>query len=847
MTEKARARSITSATVAVALLLAGITTAGDDALIRIERRSDADRNALIEAGVTLIAETNDALFATGSPMHVASAAQGRSLIATVVEQTITDTRFALAGLRPGFTETDLLVCGHVIARGADWLLIKEFDFASLGCLESSGWFLHVLDMDPLAAIKEQPVSTREVRQSNPLVQEMVDRVDSALALSHWSALSQSTDWTTRHSSSQGCFDAAAYVYNLFSAFGLTTEYQHHTSGYADNVIGTIPGLTEPELVYIAIGHLDDLPSSGLAPGADDNASGTAMVTALAEVMSDYCFARTTKFIAVTGEEQGLNGSDHYADNAAAAGENIQAVLNGDMIGWEGDGQPAVENLDINYNSGSQWLATAMIDAAADYSTGLAINAFPCSTMTYSDHAPFWSNGFSAVCGITDNEGFCGEVGNYPYYHQSSDTIANCGAGAVDFEASVIRTYLATMAHLAEPLARVPDPPAGIIAEADGANRIALSWAGSGLGIDYRIFRSTGSCADPGPPVLMGETSATSFVDTTVSGNVPYAYTLSATAAGSCFSEISSCVEATTTGTCTEPPFFAGIDSVENLGSTSCQLDIRWQPPHTVWCGGPVVYNVYRSTTPDFTPAPANRIADEIGGTAFNDTDVVSFEKYHYIVRAVDLSHGGEDTNTRELVSIPTGPNVIGTWGDDAGDTGVAKLSRENPWTILPGVGTSGAAYATGTYGDNLCAGLTTPPLLLDANPQLEFWSKFDIENLWDKGELQISTDGGASWQRVPMTYPGTSNYTSDACDLGTGSFFTGDLPTYSAYSADLSSWAGQEGLIRWAFSTDSSQNGAGWWIDEISITDVAVPGVCSGADQLFSDGFESGNTSAWSN
>ncbi len=143
------------------------------------------------------------------------------------------------------------------------------------------------------------------------------------------------------------------------------------------------------------------------------------------------------------------------------GEDIQAVLNGDMIGWEGDGQPAVEDLDINYNSGSQWLATAMVDAAADYSTGLAINAFSCSSMVYSDHAPFWSNGFSAVCGITDNEGFCGEAGNYPYYHQSSDTIANCGAGAVDFEAAVIRTYLATMAHLAQPIARVPDPPAEV--------------------------------------------------------------------------------------------------------------------------------------------------------------------------------------------------------------------------------------------------------------------------------------------------------------------------------------------------------------------------------------------------
>ncbi len=251
---------------------------------------------------------------------------------------------------------------------------------------------------------------------------------------------------------------------------------------------------------------------------------------------------------------------------------------------------------------------------------------------------------------------------------------------MDFEAAVIRTYVATLAHLAEPLARVPDPPAGIVAVADGANRIALSWSGSGLGIAYRIFRSTGSCSNPGPPVLIGETSSMSFVDLAASGGVPYAYTLRATAAGSCSSEISSCVEATTTGTCTEPPSFAGIDSVDNPGTTTCQLIFGGSRPRPVWCGGPVVYNVYRSATPGFTPAPANRIAAGIGGTSFHDTDVVYTENYNYIVRAVDLAHGGEESNTRELASVPTGPNVIGTWVDDAGDTGAAKLSRDNPWT-----------------------------------------------------------------------------------------------------------------------------------------------------------------------
>ncbi|TFG40248.1 MAG: M28 family peptidase [Candidatus Aminicenantes bacterium] len=852
MSETMTIRSMITASCCAVLFGLGVATAGDNSLLRIERSSPADRNALIEAGVTLVTEIDDAFLAVGSADDVQSAAASRSLSMTVIDAAADSAGFALAGLRPGFTATALLVCGEVVAAGDDWRLVKGADFTTPECLESPGWFLRVLDMKPLATARPAPseyaglIDGKTRLIPNPLVQEMVDSVDTPFALAHWSALSQSPTWSTRHSQSQGCLDATAYVHGLFSSLGLETSYQHHTGGYADNVIGTITGSVEPEKTYIAIGHLDDLPSSGVAPGADDNASGTAMVTALAEIMSDYCFARTTRFIAVTGEEQGLYGSDFYADAAAAAGENIQAVLNGDMIGWQGNGQPTVEDLDLNYNSGSQWLAQAMVDAAADYTTGLEINAFLCSSMVYSDHAPFWSNGFSAICGITDNEGFCNQNGNYPYYHQSSDTIANCGPGGPDFEAAVIRTYLATMAHLAQPIARVPDSPSNIGAQPDGANRIALNWSDQGPGVNYRVFRSTGSCSNPGPPALVGETGSTSFVDMTVSGGVPYAYTLSAIVAGSCVSQLSNCVEATTTGSCDEPPIFAGIDHLASAGESTCRIDLGWLPPQAVWCGGPVAYNIYRSSTPGFTPSAVNRIATQISSTTFNDTDVVFSEDFHYIVRAVDLAHGGEDSNTHELGSSPTGPPVIGTWADNAGDSGTAALALTSPWHVAAGAGLNGAAYATGTYGNYLCSALSTPALQLDTDPQMVFWTKYEIENSYDKGELQVSIDGGSNWIRVPMTYPGSSSHTYDECDLGTGSFFTGNLPTYTQFTASLTPWAGLEVMLRWELSSDSGVVGSGWWIDEISITDVAVPGTCSGADSLFSDGFESGDTSAWS-
>jgi hypothetical protein len=852
MTQQRRTFSLVAAALLLVAFGPSLTSASDGALLLIERSSGADRNTLIAAGVTLVAETDDAFLAVGERAEIEATAAASSLAVTEVDANAGSHTFALVGLRPGWTETDLLVCGEVVARGDDWRLVRGIGLTLPECVESPGWFLRVLDMEPLAAVKPPPAhhihgqDHKALLVPDPLVQEMVDRMDVPTALAHWSALSESPYWTTRHSSSQGCVDAAAYIHDLFTSLGLQTESQHHTSGYADNVIGTLPGITDPDKVYIAIGHLDDLPSSGPAPGADDNASGTAMVTALAEVMSDYCFASTVKFLAVTGEEQGLHGSDHYADLAAAMGEDIQAVLNGDMIGWEGDGYPAEEDLDVNYNSGSQWLAQAMVDAAADYSTGIAVNAFSCSSMTYSDHAPFWSNGFSAICGITDNEGFCGQGGNYPFYHQSSDTITNCGTGAPAFEAAAIRTYLATLAHLAQPIARIPDPPADLNAQPDGDNRIALSWTLQDPGIEYHVYRAVGGCADPGPPTFIGQTTAATFVDTTASASVPYGYTVMASTAGNCMSAVSDCAEATTTGVCTEPPSFVGADDAVNAATSNCRLTVQWQPPDEVWCGGPVVYNVYRATDPDFTPSTANRVASQISPILFDDFDVVSFEDYHYIVRAVDLAHGAEDVNTNDVKGSPTGPAVIGTWTDDAGDTGDASLITASPWSVASGAGVSGAAYATGHYPSDLCAAVTTEPMLLDVNPQLEFWSKYDIENGWDKGELQILPDGAQDWERVPMAYPGSSGNDNDECDLGTGSFFTGTDLTYDPYTADLSNWAGQEVRLRWVLSSDGYIEDDGWWIDDLSLTDVAVPGMCYGADMIFIDGFESGDTSAWS-
>ncbi len=393
----------------------------------------------------------------------------------------------------------------------------------------------------------------------------------------------------------------------------------------------------------------------------------------------------------------------------------------------------------------------------------------------------------------------------------------------------------------------PSAPSGLSAVANGDHRIALNWTSIDPVADtYNVFRAVGACPGSGYELVATGIAATSWVDTTVSGQVEYAYVITASdATAGCESVTSNCSSASTTGACTQAPSFDGLQTVTNRANGACGLDLEWDPA-TIHCVGPTRYDVFRSLDPGFTPGPLNRISSGVAGTTFTDTaDLISFESYTYVVRAFDAGNGSGESNSIRVSGEPTGPITVGTWTDDAGDTGDAKLFTESPWTAEAGQGVTGAGYRTGPYTSDLCAAAATPVLNLGPSSVLSFWSKYDIESGWDKGLVEISTDGGSNWERVPVNYPGTVNQTNDACGLGTGGFFNGTDNTWDEYTASLAAWAGSEVQLRFVFSSDGSVEEDGWWIDDIAITDVEVPGSCS-APPFFADGFESGDASAWS-
>ena len=106
-----------------------------------------------------------------------------------------------------------------------------------------------------------------------------------------------------------------------------------------NIVATLRG-TQPESVdrmYVVSGHYDSMCSSPTdakcdAPGANDDASGTAAVLEMARVMAKYKFDATIVFMAVAGEEQSLLGSTHFAEEAKQKNWNVDAMFTNDIVG-----------------------------------------------------------------------------------------------------------------------------------------------------------------------------------------------------------------------------------------------------------------------------------------------------------------------------------------------------------------------------------------------------------------------------------------------------------------------------------------------------------------------------------
>jgi hypothetical protein len=167
-----------------------------------------------------------------------------------------------------------------------------------------------------------------------------------------------TQFGTRHTASsqtdpvRGIGAATSWVFDQMQSFAatsngrMTVQKQTFIQPVSNripvptqitNVIATLQGTATPERFYVVTGHLDSRVTDVLdftsdAPGADDDASGVAVVLELARIFAKRQFPGTLVLATVAGEEQGLYGSTFMANQMAAAGNDVQAMFSNDIVG-----------------------------------------------------------------------------------------------------------------------------------------------------------------------------------------------------------------------------------------------------------------------------------------------------------------------------------------------------------------------------------------------------------------------------------------------------------------------------------------------------------------------------------
>jgi hypothetical protein len=271
-------------------------------------------------------------------------------------------------------------------------------------------------------------------------------------------------------------------------------------------------------IVLVTGHYDSRNSDILdtksdAPGANDDGSGTAVSLECARVLSKLKFPATIIFLTVAGEEQGLNGSQHFAKLAKEQGWNLEAVLNNDIVGGDksaeqdhaivrvfSEGLPSaateqdirrIRGLGGENDSASRQLVRYIVDVGRAYDAGVRpMLVFRLDRyLRGGDHSSFNQQGFTAVR-------FTEFLEDFHHQHQNVRTENGIEYGDLpkfvdyDYVAHVARLNAATLASLASAPA---SPPNVHLLTKNLENDSTLTWEASPRAFGYEVlWRATTS-------------------------------------------------------------------------------------------------------------------------------------------------------------------------------------------------------------------------------------------------------------------------------------------------------------------------------------------------------------------
>jgi hypothetical protein len=323
-------------------------------------------------------------------------------------------------------------CGEVLLDlGTSVLLKTQMDDVSLRNKISNPFTL--LELSPIRLSSNTGVSGT-IAETRTSIENLIAQVNADSVMYFIQSLQ---DMQTRYALADNRLTVANWIKSQFLRFGITNAdtFSFQWNGITQyNVVATITGSVYPDTYIIVGGHHDSITRTTpyvLAPGADDNASGSTAAMEMARVMMASGFQPkcSIRFVTFAAEEFGLWGSKAYAQMADDANLDIRLMINHDMI--------------ANYVEGDQRVRLMPYDGFMDYTdvasgiTSQYTNLLPVNgsmNSSSSDSHPFWAKGFPVIYYFEQNFS--------TVYHSDQDITANIDS---QYCAEVIRASTAVAA------------------------------------------------------------------------------------------------------------------------------------------------------------------------------------------------------------------------------------------------------------------------------------------------------------------------------------------------------------------------------------------------------------------
>jgi hypothetical protein len=297
----------------------------------------------------------------------------------------------------GFGKVSLDPYGEILLEEAGWHLIKASGEKAFQLMERGYRVIPVRRREiplvykpPVKAISTAPDYSADIDSLVNLVSE-----DSLYA---WDLRLQ--NFQTRYSYSDSIHSARQWLYDKLVSFGIDSVWFHHYyyDSHQYNIVATVVGTATPDRVMVVGGHYDSVvygtgtdPYSW-APGADDDGSGTAATLEMARIIAENPLPVTVIFVPFAQEEQGLLGSDYFAQYLFHESTNVALMINSDMIGHSVDPDPDV---DIRGASSAMPFVNIMMAMANSYTD---LNPFYGGSWV-SDELSFYQWGYHSVGAI----------------------------------------------------------------------------------------------------------------------------------------------------------------------------------------------------------------------------------------------------------------------------------------------------------------------------------------------------------------------------------------------------------------------------------------------------------------